>query len=74
MRPGSNAVEVRFRYVLRDGDSERIEEDVHLTGVFPEATWLRLIGDAGLESRVLPYIHSEVDHPMRMFVGFKPAS
>jgi SAM-dependent methyltransferase len=73
LRPGSTLVEVRFSYVLRDGDDERIEEDVHLTGVFPIATWVRLIEDAGLEPLVLPYVHSEVDHEMKMFVAFRPA-
>ncbi len=73
LEPGSTAVEVRFRYELRDEDGEvRKEEDVHLCGVFPEATWLRLIGAAGLEASTLPYVHSEVDHTMQMFVGFKP--
>jgi SAM-dependent methyltransferase len=72
--PGSTTAEVRFTYVLRDGDTERIEHDVHQTGVFPEATWLALMERAGLETLVLPYDHSEFDEPMKMFVGFAPAS
>jgi hypothetical protein len=71
MQPGTNVVEVRFTYVLRDGESERVEEDTHLTGVFPRATWLRLLDDAGLDPLELPYVHSEVDHEMVMFVGYK---
>ena len=73
LKPGSTAAEVRFTYTLREGASERVEEDVHLTGVFPRATWLRLISAAGLEPLVLPYVHSEVDHEMTIFVGFKPS-
>jgi trans-aconitate methyltransferase len=71
--PGSTVVEVRFTYELRDATGAvRFEDDVHLTGVFPEATWLALIRAAGLEPLVLPYEHSEFDEPMKMFVGFRP--
>ena len=73
MQPDSYVVEVRFTYVLRDGDTERFVEDAHLTGVFPRTLWLRLMDDAGLEPLELPYIHSEVDHEMCMFAGFKRA-
>ena len=73
LTPGSTMVEVRFTYTLREGTTERTEEDVHLTGVFPRATWIRLIEEAGLEPLVLPYVHSEVDHEMTIFVGFKPS-
>lgn len=73
MRPGSSVVEVRFTYTFRDGETERVEQDTHLTGVFPRATWLGLMDGAGLVAAELPYIHSEVDHEMVMFVGHKRA-
>jgi SAM-dependent methyltransferase len=73
LRPDSTVVEVRFTYTFREGGTERTEEDVHLTGVFPLATWTRLISEAGLEPLVLPYVHSEVDHEMTIFVAFKPS-
>jgi hypothetical protein len=48
----------------------RIEHDHHLFGVFPDATWRRLIDDSGLE-RV------DVDDPDAdehvVFVGRRPA-
>ena len=52
---------------------ERVEEESHRCGVFPRATWVGVLERAGLEALVLPYVHSEVDHTMEMFVGRKPA-
>jgi SAM-dependent methyltransferase len=74
LREGSPVVEVHFSYTMREADgTERVADDVHQTGVFPRSTWMRLIEGAGLEALALPYVHSEVDRMMDMFVGFKPA-
>ena len=44
---------------MRDGTgATRIEHELHTLGVFPRATWLRLIEGAGLEP-----IDSPVDDP-----------
>ena len=72
--PGSTVVEGRFTMTLREGDSERVVEDIHRFGVFPRATWMALMERAGLEVLVLPYIHSEIEDPMEMFVGFAPTT
>ncbi len=60
-------------YVMRDGDGLTIEHDVWTYGLFPRATWMRLITEAGLEPRSLPYPHSEFDDPHELFAGIKPA-
>ena len=74
LQPGSTVVETRFSYTLTDATGGvRVEDDVHLNGVFPIATWIALIERAGLEPLALPYVHSEVEHEMKMFAGFKPA-
>ena len=70
---GSTVVEGRFTMTLRDDDGERVVTDVHRFGLFPRSSWTGLLARAGLEDvAVLPYVHSEVDEPMEMFVGFKP--
>jgi hypothetical protein len=61
---------VDFATALREpGQPLRIEHDHHLSGVFPDATWRRLIDDSGLE-RV------DVDDPDAdehvVFVGRSP--
>jgi hypothetical protein len=48
---------VDFAILLRAGDgSVRIEQDRHYLGVFPRATWLRLLGEVG-------FMASAVDVP-----------
>jgi hypothetical protein len=45
-----HANSVDFATALREpGQPLRIEHDHHLFGVFPDATWRRLIDDSGLE-------------------------
>jgi SAM-dependent methyltransferase len=65
---------VRVTYILAMADGGgpvRVESDEHLVGVFTRDTWLRLIADAGLEARALPYVHSEFEHPRELFVGIR---
>jgi hypothetical protein len=33
--------------------------DEHICGLFPRATWLRLIGEAGFEARLVPLVPDE---------------
>jgi trans-aconitate methyltransferase len=62
-----------FVYVLDEGDRTRVEHEDHVTGLFPRATWLRLITDAGLDPVAVPYEHSEFrpDIKRDMFMGVK---
>ena len=62
---------VDFAIALRESRQPlRIEHDHHLFGVFPDATWRRLIDDSGLE-------RLDVDDPDAdehvVFVGPRPA-
>lgn len=64
-----------FTYSIRQDDDVRIEEEDHVLGCFPRATWVRLIEAAGLEPVVVPYTHSTFldDHPERsLFLGRAP--
>lgn len=70
--PKGTTHETTFVYVLREGDDVSIESETHTFGLFPRAIWLRLIEDAGLEARAVPYEHSEFESPREMFVGLKP--
>jgi hypothetical protein len=48
--PDDSTYDVDFVIALREpGRPLRIVHDHHVCGVFPEATWRRLIGDAGLD-------------------------
>ena len=51
-----------YTYALRDaGGNVRVIHDRHIEGVFPRDTWLRLLGDAGFDPRVVPFNHSELE-------------
>jgi len=51
-----------FAFLLRDGDAPvRHVSDVHTMGLFPRATWVRLLAEAGFAPRTLPYRHTSFD-------------
>jgi len=70
---GSTAYVTDFAYMLREADgSVRVVHDRHVDGLFPRATWLRLMEGWGLETRVTPLVHSEVEPGVHeVFVGRK---
>jgi SAM-dependent methyltransferase len=48
--PGASTYVTEYAIVAHErGDEPRVVHDVHTLGLFPEATWKRLIADAGLE-------------------------
>jgi SAM-dependent methyltransferase len=71
---GETKTTVAFAIVMReDGMPTRSVLDEHEFGLFPRATWLGLIEEAGLEPHTLPYEHSEFDpeKPREMFAGVR---
>jgi len=66
--PTDTTVVTLFAYVLREADgSVRMLDDRHVEGIFPRATWLRLLADVGLRADVW------VDGWEReVFVGVRP--
>ena len=61
-------------YVLREGkDNVQVVPDRHICGLFKHVDWLRLIADAGFQSRAIPFEHSEVEPgSCYVFLGLKP--
>lgn len=71
--PQGTTFRTTFVYVLLDGgESLRVEHEEHVLGLFPRATWLRVIRQTGLRARALPYRHSTFDVERDMFVGRTP--
>ena len=53
---------VDYAYLLREADgSVRVVHDRHVEGLFPGATWLRLLDETGFEARAVPVEHSELE-------------
>lgn len=64
---------VTYVYAIAVGDEPtRVEWEDHEVGLFPRATWLRLIEEAGLEPFALPYEHSDFEDPHEIFGGYAP--
>lgn len=69
--PGACTFRVDYVCVLRDGDApSRVVHDTHVEGVFPRATWLRLLREAGftVHSATRPVDEEETDE---IFVGVR---
>ena len=67
-RPDDTTFVVDFAYILRSPDgSTRVEQDRHVHGLFPRATWLRILSEVGFHPRSLtdPYGRD-------VFLAFKP--
>jgi SAM-dependent methyltransferase len=58
-----------FAYLLREGDEMRCVQDRHICGLFPRATWLELIEQAGLEAQRLVAPPDEEPAGAELFVG-----
>ncbi len=69
--PHDNTYTVDYAYVLREHDgSLRVELDRHIEGLFSRDEWLRWLGDAGFDARVVPFDHSELEPgTYQVFIG-----
>jgi hypothetical protein len=71
--PDDTQITVDFTYLLReDPDTVRCLYDRHICGLFPRATWMRLLRKAGFQPYTEPFDHSEVPGITDMFLGVKP--
>ena len=60
--PLDSTCTVDYAYLLREADgSVRVGHDRHLQGLFPRATWLGLLEEAGFRARAVPVDHSELE-------------
>jgi SAM-dependent methyltransferase len=70
LAPGATSTGVHYAILLREADgSVRSVHDVHEIGVFPRATWLRVLGDAGLDARLEPTVLDEDEPPCDLFLA-----
>jgi SAM-dependent methyltransferase len=65
---------VDYAYLLREADgSVRVEHDRHVEGLFPRATWLRLLEETGFAATAVPVEHSELEPgSYEVFVATRP--
>jgi SAM-dependent methyltransferase len=71
--PGATSYVVDYAIVVREQDgATRAVHDRHELGLFPEETWLRLLGQAGLEPLELP-VENPFAAEQAAFVARRPA-
>ena len=68
--PEATAYVMDFAYLLKEGDTVRVEHDRHVNGVFPRRTWIRVLGDAGLDATGSTHVFSD-DTKCEIFAGVK---
>ena len=52
--PSDTVVESLYTYTIREGGTERVERDTHISGLFSIATWTRLFEEASFEVERIP--------------------
>ncbi|MCI0439948.1 MAG: class I SAM-dependent methyltransferase [Chloroflexi bacterium] len=67
--PEDTTIETIFVYFIREGGKLRVEQDTHVTGLFPIQTWLDLMAEAGFEVEKRPYDVHEDGHESWLLVG-----
>ena len=46
-------IESVYTYTIVEAGQERVEQDTHTTGLFPMATWTRLLREAGFQEEMV---------------------
>lgn len=71
--PSDNTCIVDYIYALREGNGPvQVETDRHLEGLFPLATWMRLLEEVGFQAEHRTYRHSQVERELDFFVARRP--
>jgi SAM-dependent methyltransferase len=72
--PADTTYVTDYAYLLRTPvEAMRVEHDRHVEGLFSRGDWLRLMADAGFESRAVRFDHSELEPgSYEIFVAAKP--
>lgn len=67
--PNDTTFELILVYLINDAGEVRIEPDRHICGLFDEATWLRLMREAGFDAQ--PHEPQADDPDWPLYVGIK---
>ena len=69
--PSDTRVNYEFILALKEGDELRTVVDRQVVGVFPRATWLRLLEDVGFEARIVEDPSTDGERS-EVFLGHSP--
>lgn len=75
VEPGATQGVTHYAFLLRHADGTvQVRAEAHPWGLFPEATWLRLLQDAGFEAEAIDEPPNGEHAPRRFFFGHKPTA
>jgi len=67
--PTDTTIKDLMWYVIHEGGRTRVEQDVHITGLFPKQTWIDLMAEAGFDVELDPYDVHDDHREAHLFVG-----
>ena len=73
--PDDGRTLTQYAFLLRAADGTvEVAHDTHHLGLFPRATWLRLLTEAGLTADAVLEVTTEDRPPREVFLGHRPSS
>ena len=73
--PDDTCISTEYAFVMRESDGRVLHcHEVHETGLFPEATWTRLLSQQGFVAETVLEETDEDRPPRRVFVAHKPSA
>ena len=73
--PGETLVTTDFAYILRDKEGVRVVYDRHVTGLFPRATWMRLLQEQDFLATTRERTERPASGPVHeVFVAVRPGA
>ena len=70
--PDDSQIESIYSYMIQTEDSVRLERDLHVNGLFPVSTWMRLLDEAGYRAERVGLPGNEGGYGGNMFIGTLP--
>lgn len=69
--PTDTSVDALMTFLIEKDGNLQIEHDRHTWGLFPKATWIRLMEEAGFSVEMREFPLTELDRPYVLLVGTK---
>ncbi|WP_173019570.1 class I SAM-dependent methyltransferase [Streptomyces alkaliphilus] len=74
VEPGAHTARTEYTFTLREADGTvRTAHETHVTGLFPAATWTRLLRGTGFEVSTATESGTEGEPTRTLFIGHRPA-
>ena len=67
--PADTELESIFTYTIIENGNQRVEQDTHITGLFPASTWTRLMEETGFEVETLRLPEDDSGYGGFLFAG-----